>query len=41
MFFPKMGSFARRVPLVPEVVGKSSGASAKDAILYAHSAMSI
>ena len=41
MFFPQIGYFAWRVSLVPKVMGKSSGASANEAMLYAQGVMSI
>ena len=41
MFFPQIGSFAWRMSLVPKVMGKSRGAAANDAMLYAQSVMSI
>ena len=34
MCFPQIEPFAWRVSLVPKVMGKSSGASANDTMLY-------
>ena len=41
MFFPQIGTFAWKVPLVPKIMGKSSGTSENDSILHAQSVMSI